>query len=435
MKLLTKFFLIFLLNHSAMAAKSPDLREIAFYSHIVGEVTSGKITSEEQADVYTIPASCLKVITALLAYKILGKDHSFRTELYEAGQDVILKFGGDMTLTSAKLTLLLRAIKDKLKQGNLIIDNSTYIAHPYSTNLITGDRGKKYAKPISALVIDQNEITIKISPTEKGRLANLAYNSELKINNQIISSSEPSNISAVWEEEVLTLTGNISTQEQFVEKIVTPIKIESYALDKLKKIINSLGLNTPISIVNDELILPSEKKLLSFLPSATLDEIIPQALEASDNLTFDILFLNIIHKALNKKIRDWGEGNMVIKNLINERLGVDIEKSIIADGSGLSFYNRIKPRFLYEILQKNYTDNDFFHAMPKVDYINKSFETPILPSYIKAKTGSLLGFRCLCGFDTRKANPKAFVVMANGFEPLSKNINQDMANFATFLLR
>jgi len=434
-KLLALIF-ISLLANQAIANDYLYKEEPAFYSYIAGEINRDKILFEQNSEVYTIPASCIKVVTAMLAYKVLGKDYTYVTKLYEAGDDVIIEFGGDVTLTTEKLIELLSPLKQKQIKGKIILDNSLFIAHHYSSNIIAGDRGKRHSKPISALIIDQNEIILQIVPAKHGELAKITSNSPHKIDSKIVSSADPTSISIIWEDnEILAITGNISTEEKVVTKIISPIKIDNFAIDKIQKITEKLAINAPITIKNNQSTLPKLKKLINSIKSPPLSQILPPALEASDNLTFDLLFLSILAQTHDQKIRDWGEGNNLIKALIKDKLHVDIEKSIIADGSGLSFYNRIKPKFLFEILKKNYTDKDFLNAMPTVGYINAAHDEEILPSYLKAKTGTLLGFRCLCGYDTRNANPKAFVIMASGFEPLSKKINKVVAKYAASMMQ
>ena len=214
MKKLIKFTLLGLISTPAMANNILYQEEPAFYSYIAGEINSDKLSFEQNSEVYTIPASCQKVITTMLAFKVLGKDYTYSTKLYEAGDDVIIEFGGDVTLTSEKLTALLTPLTRKQIKGRLILDNSAFIVHPYSTNIISGDRGKKHSKPISALIIDQNEITINISPSKDGKLAQVKSSSKHKTNSNIISNSSPTNISLVWEDsEILAMSGNISTEE------------------------------------------------------------------------------------------------------------------------------------------------------------------------------------------------------------------------------
>jgi D-alanyl-D-alanine carboxypeptidase/D-alanyl-D-alanine-endopeptidase (penicillin-binding protein 4) len=403
----------------------------AIYSYIFGDPISGRIIRQSHADMYTIPASCLKVVTTILAYKILGPDYSFQTALYEADSDIVLKFDGDMKLTSEQLTRLFTVLQNKDIKGRLIIDNSKFIVHPYSTNIISGDRGTHYSKPISAMVIDRNDITIRITPGKVGEVAFLNSDAKYKFNNSIVSSKEPSKISAVWVDDVLELAGNISVDDEYIEKIISPIDIKAFTMSKIEHVLDTMHLNLPIVIVSDKSTLPKNMKLINAINSEPISSIIPPALELSDNMTFDLLFLTIIQQVQGKQVRDWGEGNETIKSLIKNKLGVDVEGAIFADGSGLSYYNRITPRILYNILIKSYNHDIFVSSLPDAAYLNRALDRDVLQHDVRAKTGTLLGFKCLCGYKNSPNTPQAFVTMVHGFMPLNKAVHKDIASFVS----
>lgn len=421
--------LLLVSNRNVLAAENLYKQEPALYSYVSGAINSEVIKAQANADIYTLPASCLKVVTGLLAYKVLGKDFTYKSQLYEAGEDIVIKFSGDPTFTSQKLRELLLPIRGTKIAGSLVLDNSLFIVHPHSTNIIVGDRGTRNARPISALVIDENFINLTITPGKKGQPAQVISDAGYEIRAKVITDENPTAISSIWEDSYILVQGNINLDSEVIEKTISPMKIENFAFDKIEKILKELSIEAKIKIINDDTQLPAQMKLVKVIESPSLEKILPFALENSDNMIFDILFLSIIHKVQTKKIRDWGEGNIIIKELIKQYLGVDVGQAIIADGSGLSPYNRLQPRKLFEILKNNYSDRSFILAMPKIDYINKALGAEIMPSYLKAKTGTLLGFRCLCGYDLREENPGAFVIMASGFEPLSRNINRVLARF------
>lgn len=412
----------FFLSHYGVADNNLYKQEPALYSYIIGSLNNKKIEAEDNSEIYTIPASCLKVVTSLLAYKVLGSEFSYQTVLYKSKDDYVIRFSGDPSLTSEKLKQLLEPLKGQ-KFDRLILDNSLFIIHPHSVNNVIADKGTKNSRPISAMVIDKNFIHLKITPSNAENDAGYQINSELS------TGEEPTSVVALWDKDVIKLKGSVNNKSKIINKIISPININDFAMYKVINILQSLNISATIEIVDDEINIPEDKVFIGSIVSDNIGKIIPPALESSDNMIFDILYLNILHKVQDKKIQDWGEGNIIIKKLIKEYLDVDVEKSIIVDGSGLSFYNRIKPRQLFEILRKNYSI--LVDSMPSSQYINNSWlgDKDILNEYIRAKTGSLLGFRCLCGYNTREDNPKAFVIMANSFEPLSQNINSVIAKF------
>ena len=122
----------------------------AFYAYIIGDVYKDHIETEHAADVYAMPASCQKTITALLAYKTLGSDFRFETKAYltkqrNGIQDVIVVASGDPTLTSENLKELLEPLQGRIIKGNIVIDASLFHTPEYSKNNMLDDVGSSYA--------------------------------------------------------------------------------------------------------------------------------------------------------------------------------------------------------------------------------------------------------------------------------------------------
>lgn len=68
-------------------------------------------------------------MTALAAKLELGDKFRFHTDLMRSGQDWIIRFSGDPTLTTADLTTLLKAMKAQSGgriEGDLWLDNSVF---------------------------------------------------------------------------------------------------------------------------------------------------------------------------------------------------------------------------------------------------------------------------------------------------------------------
>jgi len=63
-------------NENLLYHKKP-----ASYCYIIGHIQGDQIDQEYAADVYATPASCQKVITALVALKTLDSDYRYETSL------------------------------------------------------------------------------------------------------------------------------------------------------------------------------------------------------------------------------------------------------------------------------------------------------------------------------------------------------------------
>jgi D-alanyl-D-alanine carboxypeptidase/D-alanyl-D-alanine-endopeptidase (penicillin-binding protein 4) len=405
-------------HHKSLYKQKP-----AHYSYIIGNIRNNHVDTEYSSDVYATPASCQKVITALLAYKTLGSSYVYETRLYawkrnSKIQDLIISFSGDPTLTSEDLIKLLKPLEGKTIPGHIVLDASPYRTPPHSPNIMIDDVGTSYGQPVSSMIIDGNLVAITAAPGSIGDYARINNDSGYPIDSSVITNFALSNTKVAWRGGAIVAKGNINMNGNSLKLRLSPKKIEDYALYKIKNIMNILKIKGKVKIVNDNSKIPNNLTLLNKVTSKPLGDIIPPALKRSDNLVFDSIYLNIINLQSPEGIDDWGDGNKIIKSLIYKSFGVDVENALFVDGSGLSRYNRIQPRKLFQILKQGYTTHEFVAALPSPMALNGTLATRNnLPNHIKAKTGSMSGISCLCGYDTRQHTPKAFVVMSSNFAP------------------
>lgn len=114
---------IFMLSLGGCASKNQHdqlyKQKPGFYSYIIGDVNSDKIYLEKNSEVYATPASCQKVITAILALKELGPEYRYETSLLSNKKDIVIKFSGDPSFTSEQLTTLLAPLRNSKIKGIL----------------------------------------------------------------------------------------------------------------------------------------------------------------------------------------------------------------------------------------------------------------------------------------------------------------------------
>lgn len=405
----------------------------AFYSYIIGNINNDHIDLENYSDAYVTPASCQKTITALLALKSLGHDYKYHTKLLvqknERGfGDVVIKFSGDPTLTSEKLKELLLPIKMKKINGNIILDASAFKTASLSDYISMYDLGKSFSTPVSAVNLDKNLIRITISPTKKLSLASIKQDGEAKIENFVIFNEEKTNITSSYKNGKFILRGNINIHDKNFELKISPVDLEPYIIAKIRNILKDLGINKKVFFVNDASKLPKNLHEYAEISSDNLADIIKPANKISDNLTFDALYLTMVHKAKPEGVDDWSDGYFTIKDLIKTHLNIDLGGAVLVDGSGLSRYNRIQPRKLYEILKQGYSDRAFIESLAAPGEAKTTLDSrKNLPDSVRAKTGHLAMHNCLCGFDIKRE--KAFVFIASSYAPPVKEMNDVIDNF------
>ncbi len=427
MKLRIIFLIILILSINCCSSNSKYNGQPIFYSYVIGDVNPAtKPTKEYNSKAFVTIASCQKIITALLAYKSLGVDYHYQTELYvtknhDKIKDVILHFAGDPTLKSQDLLTLLEPLKDSKITGGIIIDASKFQVPPLSNNITKYDIGKYYAQPVSAMIIDKNLINVTIKTNEIGKAAIVENNLGYKIdsNNLIVGKANgKNNISLEIDNNIIKAHGDIAFNPDSLHLQMSPAEIDDYILRKLKPIFDQLNIESKIVIIHDQLKLPANLELINSHQSAALKEFLPPALKKSDNLVFDSLYLNIIDANKTSEIKDWPDGDVIFKSLIKKYFDIDLDGALIVDGSGLSRYNHIQTYSIFELLQKGYDQKEFVASLVIPGEFNSTLEKRTnLPKNIRAKTGAMYGISCLCGYSLGNDNAKAFVIINNNFSP------------------
>ncbi len=410
-------------------------QKLAFYSYVAGNVHANNLSEEYNSKLYATPASCQKVITTLIALKGLGPEYKYATEAYIINRngkirDLIIKFSGDPTLTSDKLVNLLQPLKNAKITGHVMLDSSFFKTSPYSHNLMLDDIGTDYATPVSAINIDKNLISVKISPKKPGELAAVLADSGYDIKSDVITNNQKTAVKLTLFDGVIHVRGNINSADLLLELKISPANHDQYILNKVRSVLSALNIKGRVKIIKNKEFNDKLDECVNRIESSSLKEIIKPALKISDNLVFDSLYLTFIHSYCDEDIKDWEQGSNIIKKLISKHFGIDTDGALFVDGSGLSRYNRAQPITLLLLLKKGFDIPEFIDALATPGEENSTLKNRTkLSNTIKAKTGNMSGISCLCGYNFAKNNPKAFVFMSSGFAPPSKEMFEVMDNF------
>ncbi|MFT5790508.1 MAG: D-alanyl-D-alanine carboxypeptidase/D-alanyl-D-alanine-endopeptidase (penicillin-binding protein 4), partial [Shewanella sp.] len=156
------------------------------------------VTYSTDADKLFIPASTMKLLTAVSATAALGKDFRFQTNFYadnaiQQGQikgDVYITFTGDPTLTTRDIQALLDQLKQQgLKHitGHLYLVGEQYEMQ-HAPGRVWDDLGICYAAPISSYVLNKNCIQALFQPklTDDAGVVELLENEPVIIESRAI---------------------------------------------------------------------------------------------------------------------------------------------------------------------------------------------------------------------------------------------------------
>ncbi|HSM73945.1 MAG TPA: D-alanyl-D-alanine carboxypeptidase, partial [Desulfobacterales bacterium] len=91
----------------------------------------GRVLLAANADRQLVPASILKVLTALSALHYLGPDFRFETDFYlDPDDNLIVRGSGDPLLVSEVLTAITAALASRLERFNDLVLDAGFFAQP-----------------------------------------------------------------------------------------------------------------------------------------------------------------------------------------------------------------------------------------------------------------------------------------------------------------
>lgn len=161
----------------------------------------------------------------------------------------------------------------------------------------------------------------------------------------------------------------------------------------------------------------------------SFDQILMRMMKDSDNLYAEAIFYQLGAKS-GKRYASLKDVVYYIDCLI-QKLGLDSEQFLIADGSGLSLYNYLTPELEIAFLRYAYHEkNIFIHLQPSLPVagkdgtLGKRMLTGNAFLNVHAKTGSLEGVSTLAGYATASnGHFLAFSIMNQGVDKSKKARN------------
>lgn len=421
---------------------------------LVQSLESGEFIFKTNESKNFIPASNMKLITTAAALNYLGKDFRYKTYLYLDGSihkngefigNIIIRGSGDPTISGSFVkdpTELLDNWVARLEnagirsiRGNIIGDDNYFDSYYYSPGWLWDDMIYPYSAQISALSINDNKVDIEIFPGENvGELAKFVVqpeNSYIQIINNIytVQAGGITDITAYREPQtnVIELSGTVAF-ESSIKKIpqLVSVTIDNptrYYLNLFKEALNrrSVRFKGALFDIDDwnERISYSELRPFDSIISPNLSEIIQQVNKMSLNLPSEMLVKTI-------GMETAGEGSTAkgieqIKKFAS-KIGINLEKTSMVDGSGLSRYNLISPNHIVNLLmQMNRSADSLFFiqslAVPgKKGSLNRRLTKTLAERNVFAKTGTMNNVSNLSGYViSRDDELFAFSIMMMNF--------------------
>ncbi|MGB2924326.1 MAG: D-alanyl-D-alanine carboxypeptidase/D-alanyl-D-alanine-endopeptidase, partial [Limnothrix sp.] len=302
----------------------------------------------------------------------------------------------------------------------VIIDDSYFTELAVNPTWEWSDLPAYYAVPVNSLILDQNVVTLTLSPTEIGQPAEVKWSdniaaSQWQLDNQLITAAAETpyqgRLSQQYGTTKLQLKGQIAMDANadiWALSIPDPVQ---YVVDKVELILLedriTVGKKTvsKTSSVNLENIEP-----FTTILSPPLADIIRTTNQDSNNLFAESLRHTLISETVN-----------IPETLTN--LGIDSANYRLRDGSGLSRHNLATPMTFVDIL-------DTMAEHPEADVYKKSLaiaatsgtlsrrfqDTPVAGQFF-GKTGTMTNVGGLSGYLNLDGDrPVALSILVNQSE-------------------
>lgn len=315
-----------------------------------------------------IPASTLKILTALIAIEKLGHKYRFATDFYlDHKKNLKVKGYGDPLLISESLSQIAQQLAQQNTYFNDIIIDDSYFQHsvkiPGKLNTL-----QPYDAPNGAMCVNFNTVAFKMV---KGSFVSAEEQTPLLPS--VLAKIKASGL----KEGRIMLAGGQSESIR-------------YAGELLQYFLTKAGIKVLGKVRRGEVEIDSDKLIFHHLSQFTLDQIISRLMEFSNNFIANQLFLSSGAAVLGEPAT-LAKGRDVADTYIRKNLG--LSGITIVEGSGLSRQNRISAEAML-ILLKEFEPH---HQLMR--HGNKEYYKTGTLNNVKARVGYLKDFdNCLYPF-------------------------------------
>lgn len=376
--------------------------------YILFDLANRGILSHRNVDRAYIPASVMKVPTALAALHILGPEYQPLTSLYVDGAvrgnrivgDLYLVGGGDPMLNADHL---LRVIGQLVDQGIQQVDGRFY----YDESLFESRRELNTRQPnvvsynpgLSALSVNFNRVWLKWGhkPRQGLETSLLAIaDTDRTAVDWIQAGAAPRSApgSLLYDEPTQgTERWLVTHRARKVGGTWVPVKHSGYNTAMLFRSLaadNGILLSKPHKRKK-----PRRAALLARLHGEPMKEILRKLLKYSNNLAAEMVGLLTARHVLRRRVNE-EDANALLDSWLTQRLdALDWSKAVIVSHSGLSAEARLTPLQMASILvhaqETRYDDEEFFEILPEPKWAKRARKQRRnrLKAELRAKSGTM----------------------------------------------
>ncbi len=421
---------------------------------LVVDAATGETLYDKNADRYFTPASNMKLLTTALALDKLGPGFRFRTTLETHGAiaqgvlsgDLILVGRGDPNLSNRKFpfdvkeefdgppeTILIgladqivaRGVKEI--SGDIVGDDSHFPRDRYPDGWEIDDMVWEYGAAISAIVLDDNAVTLTLTPGDKAGDGVVGVvepaTPDFALENEVATSdkAEKADLTLVREpgSTMVVVSGSLPAKSAPQKRVLAIQEPAQHAASTLARLLADRGVKFwgTIRASHEPDPAAASRTVLAEHVSLPLGDTLKLVNKISQNLHTEIL----LRTAARQQGR-WAKPDDLLKfpEEFYARAGIAPGDVVQEDGSGMSRHDLVTPRALVALLlyaQKQSWFPVFFGSLPVAGIdgtLNDRMKKAGMMGRIHAKTGSVTHVQTLSGYaDTPGGRRLIFSFLSN----------------------
>lgn len=399
-----------------------------------------------------MPASNTKLFTAALVLEKLGPEFTFTTPVLMDGTveggnltgNLYLKGTGDPSLSRDRLKELAKAISAKgIKsvKGDIVVDVSAFTDNRWGAGWSWDYLHYGYAPEVWSVALDRNSVTVQISPSSDGQLAQIVTvpkTNWLIIDNRIITAKngEPQWLVCrdPWERTV-HFWGRIPLNSPPTTVRISVPSIPNYVGEVFREILTEDGVTVFGKVRVGQT--PHDAVVIAEKRSPPLRELVRWLNKVSDNLYAEMLLRSVaLKEKVQASLRD-------ALRILTEQLtewGIEASDVQIVDGSGLSRLNAVTPRSIVKLLQVARTRpwfDAFKDSLPvagRDGTLQSRFKGTPGEGVVFAKTGYIGGVVALSGYiQCKDGSELVFSVLVNHYNTSTRQVQASIDKFVAAL--
>ena len=422
---------------------------------LIVDAVTGEPLYEKNADKYFVPASNMKLLTTAMALDTLGAEYRFRTTietngaLYADGKlsgDLILVGRGDPNLSNRKFPydtkeefdgppekvlaeladgVVARGVREI--SGDVVGDDSYFPRERYPEGWEIDDMVWEYGAAISAIVVDDNTVSVMLTPGEKAGDPVQAVveppEQEFVIKNEVttVGAKEKEDLRLTREPGASTVvvSGMLPAKSAPHKMVLAIQEPAQHAAVLLARLLAERGVKVEgnTRAQHDPDPAAATRTVLAEHLSIQLGDEVKLVNKISQNLHAEALL-----RTAARQSGRWSDPEELLKFplLFYAKAGIAPDDVVQTDGSGLSRHDLVTPRALVALLE--YVEKQawfpaYYASLPVAGVdgtLNERMKDSGVAGRIHAKTGSVSHVRTLSGFaETRGGRRLVFSFLSN----------------------